>query len=270
MDVEVGVVPGRDVEPGVDRSLPVIIERGRIETADEIRLSIERVSKGRLRALIPANTLLGEGDDLDVESVVERVPSRRYRLDDVRSDRAVDVCVRPKVEYAIADGLLGDLVDVRYDSVRFDLGEVGGGLLDRVDASCPPLIVPWETVTGRRQRYIEVDVGVDESRRNEISIGIEFGLAIVRDRQLDSGDPSVVDSDVDDGVSVRNVGVPNDSLRSVAYDRCSRVGVSVMWPALGLVLPIRNFPFDERSMAWILDYLPVVRDESPSHKRLLD
>ena len=99
-----------------------------------------------------------------IESEPSASQTVTHRLDDIGSDRTVDVRVGTDVADAVGDGPLGDLRYVRFDVAPIGLSEGATSVTDHVDPSRSPLVVPRETIAGRRKCHVEAEVRVDEPR----------------------------------------------------------------------------------------------------------
>ncbi len=196
VDVDAFALAGREPEHGIEMTLDVEVDPGRIEAADEIRAGVDRGGQKVRGARIAQDPALREGDDLDVDEVAIGLLQPKHRFEPGQADVRVDVDMR--AQRAGAESR--DLLD-----------EAPAALLDRkVEGGAERLLVP-DPIQNRRPRpvrderqaqqgLVEVDMAFHERRHEERPGAVEHRRA--RPSRLlpggrDGADRPARDRDVD-------------------------------------------------------------------------
>ena len=135
--------------------------------------------------------LLGEDADLEVDGPLVLVDEGLDAVEAPQPHHRVHLQVGPHVGGALQDALLHrphrPLAYLVGFEVLLGLGDLGDGLLQR---SLDGL------ATVEQAGLVEVNVGLDEPRRNQASLDVDL-LSLGGEPGLDGGDAPVLDADVD-------------------------------------------------------------------------
>ena len=102
VDIDADAVPLGDREDRVEMAGHVVVDAGRIESADEIGALADRVVEKIGDAGARDDAALRERDDLDVDQVADRLAHLEQRMQTVELNLVVDVDMRAKRHRAVA------------------------------------------------------------------------------------------------------------------------------------------------------------------------
>ena len=193
VDVDAAAVLLRELEDAVHLREPEL--RGRLvvgDAADAVDAELDRVLEALLVALVREDPVLRERRHLDRAEVGELVAHAEEPAHH-RVVLAGDVRVRANEERALRDRPADDLARALEDVL---LGERRLQLAPDVD----PLdqrarLVPARLA--RRERRVEMEVAVDERRRDEPALGVELSCASTSSVCADARQAAAFDREVD-------------------------------------------------------------------------
>jgi hypothetical protein len=167
VDVDPAVVARGGIEDGVEVPGGVVVDAGRVEAADELGAGHDRFLEQLAGARAGEQPALGEGHDLDADSVGESVPGLEDAFDARQPHFGVDV------------DMASDMSDAGRN-VRLE--QVGGPLGDGRQLAPAPTLVSDELGERRSagvappgqapECLVEVGVGVDQARQQELAIAL--------------------------------------------------------------------------------------------------
>jgi hypothetical protein len=193
--VEVDGMPvgGGQLEGVLDGRHRLRLEVG--TAADDVGAHLHRLIEGGpvAHAELAGGRHAVEGDDLEVDHVLDGAPGADQCLDAPRADVDADVDMRANGRDAVGGQHphcpLGPLGDV----IHGERGPVGEPRLDGAEEIARGI----RHAIGR-QRLVEVGVGLGRRRQQEVAVEIDDGLAVDRPEVLgDSGDAIAGEAHVD-------------------------------------------------------------------------